>query len=140
MPPQGQACRPLSKEASQRIWLSLCLLYRNAISQKYFSHITLTCPDIMRLILVGLVWVSGPCFTLCGNMVVTGARLLVGTISWALMATGIHSANAAVALIVLGSFSTACSDVVVDSIVVERSRGEAQVPLRISHHPSGFKL
>ena len=44
------------------------------------------------------------------------------------MAAGVHSANAAVALMVLGSLSTACSDVVVDSIVVERSRGEAQVP------------
>ena len=43
------------------------------------------------------------------------------------MAMGVHSVNAAVALMVLGSLSTACSDVVVDSIVVERSRGEAQV-------------
>ncbi len=32
----------------------------------------------------------------------------------------------AVAMVVLGSLGTACSDVVVDSIVVERSRGEPQ--------------
>ena len=51
-----------------------------------------------------------------------------GTVSWAGMAAGVHSANVAVGLMVLGSLSTACSDVVVDSIVVERSRGEAQVP------------
>ena len=35
----------------------------------------------------------------------------------------------AVAMVVLGSLGTACSDVVVDSIVVERSRGEPQVTL-----------
>ena len=49
------------------------------------------------------------------------------------MALGVHSVSVAVALMVLGSLSTACSDVVVDSIVVERSRGEPQVA-HLPHH------
>ena len=50
-----------------------------------------------------------------------------GTVAWAGLASLAHSAPVAVGLLVLGSLSTACSDVVVDSIVVERSRGESQV-------------
>lgn len=43
------------------------------------------------------------------------------------MAMFVHSPAAAVAMMALGAIGTACSDVVVDSIVVERSRGEPQV-------------
>ena len=50
-----------------------------------------------------------------------------GTFAWAGLALLAHSAPLAVGLLVVGSLSTACSDVVVDSIVVERSRGESQV-------------
>lgn len=38
-----------------------------------------------------------------------------------------HSPTAAVGAMLLGSLSTACSDVVVDSLVVERARGEPAV-------------
>jgi BT1 family len=58
-----------------------------------------------------------------------------GAVAWAAMATTVRSANAAVAMMILSSLSTACSDVVVDSIVVERSRGEPQVWLRPPHLP-----
>lgn len=51
-----------------------------------------------------------------------------GTVSWTALATVVHTPSLAVAMVVLGSLGTACSDVVVDSIVVERSRGEPQVP------------
>ena len=43
----------------------------------------------------------------------------------------------AVAMVVLGSLGTACSDVVVDSIVVERSRGESQVIVNHANNGSG---
>lgn len=51
---------------------------------------------------------------------------LLGSVSWAALGTGVSSTSATVACMLLGSFSTACSDVVVDSIVVERARGEPQ--------------
>ena len=50
-----------------------------------------------------------------------------GTVSWTALATIVTTPSMAVAMVVLGSLGTACSDVVVDSIVVERSRGEPQV-------------
>ncbi|KAK9813029.1 hypothetical protein WJX72_007813 [[Myrmecia] bisecta] len=51
---------------------------------------------------------------------------LLGTLSWLAMATVVNSPSAAVAAVIAGSLGTACSDVVVDSIVVERSRGHPQ--------------
>ncbi|KAL3141007.1 hypothetical protein ABBQ32_005521 [Trebouxia sp. C0010 RCD-2024] len=51
---------------------------------------------------------------------------LLGTVSWTALATIVSTPSMAVAMVVLGSLGTACSDVVVDSIVVERSRGEPQ--------------
>ena len=50
-----------------------------------------------------------------------------GMFAWAGLALLAHSAPVAVGMLVVASLSTACSDVVVDSIVVERSRGESQV-------------
>jgi len=53
--------------------------------------------------------------------------MAAGTVSWLSLALFVHSPSAAVAAMLLGSFSTACSDVVVDSLVVERARGEPAV-------------
>lgn len=50
---------------------------------------------------------------------------ILGTLSWVAMATMVHSAWAATAAIALSSLSIAVSDVIVDSIVVERVRGES---------------
>lgn len=50
---------------------------------------------------------------------------LVGTLSWILMATVVHTPLAAAAAIALGSLSVAFSDVIVDSVVVERARKES---------------
>ncbi|MDX2100330.1 MAG: folate/biopterin family MFS transporter [Leptolyngbyaceae cyanobacterium bins.59] len=50
---------------------------------------------------------------------------LVGATSWVLMATVVDSAWAATAAIALGSLSVAVSDVIVDSLVVERAREES---------------
>ncbi|KAI8471551.1 MAG: BT1 family-domain-containing protein [Monoraphidium minutum] len=48
---------------------------------------------------------------------------LFGATSWLALAVAVHSPAGAVAAMMLGSLSTAASDVVVDSIVVERARG-----------------
>ena len=50
-----------------------------------------------------------------------------GASSWTLLALWVDSPHTAVAAMLLASLSTAFSDVVVDSIVVERSRGAPQV-------------
>uniref|UniRef100_A0A804Q6Y8 Folate-biopterin transporter 1 chloroplastic n=1 Tax=Zea mays TaxID=4577 RepID=A0A804Q6Y8_MAIZE len=51
---------------------------------------------------------------------------LLGALSWSLMATVVSSKYSAAFSILLGSLSVAFSDVVVDSMVVERARGESQ--------------
>ncbi|XP_042509105.1 folate-biopterin transporter 1, chloroplastic-like isoform X2 [Macadamia integrifolia] len=52
---------------------------------------------------------------------------LLGALSWSLMATFVDSKYDAAFCILLGSLSVAFSDVVVDSMVVERARGESQI-------------
>lgn len=51
---------------------------------------------------------------------------ILGTASWACLATIVHTSWAATLAIALGSLSVAMSDVIVDSLVVERARGESQ--------------
>ncbi|KAB1214303.1 Folate-biopterin transporter 1, chloroplastic [Morella rubra] len=51
---------------------------------------------------------------------------LLGALSWSLMATIVESKYDTAFCILLGSLSVAFSDVVVDSMVVERARGESQ--------------
>ncbi|MBD2244351.1 folate/biopterin family MFS transporter [Nostoc sp. FACHB-888] len=51
---------------------------------------------------------------------------ILGTASWVSLATIVHSSWAATLAIALGSLSVAMSDVIVDSLVVERVRGESQ--------------
>ncbi|KFK31161.1 hypothetical protein AALP_AA6G076600 [Arabis alpina] len=51
---------------------------------------------------------------------------LLGAFSWSLMAGFVDSKYSAATCILLGSLSVAFSDVVVDSMVVERARGESQ--------------
>ncbi|XP_061376160.1 folate-biopterin transporter 1, chloroplastic [Gastrolobium bilobum] len=51
---------------------------------------------------------------------------LLGALSWSLLATFVDSKYSAGFCILLGSLSVAFSDVVVDSMVVERARGESQ--------------
>lgn len=51
---------------------------------------------------------------------------LLGTASWASMATVVHAAWSATAIMLLSSLSVAVSDVIVDSLVVERVREESQ--------------
>jgi len=51
---------------------------------------------------------------------------ILGAIAWVSMATVVHTALAATAAILLSSVSVAISDVIVDSLVVERARSEEQ--------------
>lgn len=51
---------------------------------------------------------------------------ILGAISWVAMATIVHSSWAATTAIALSSLSVAVSDVIVDSLVVERARVESQ--------------
>lgn len=50
---------------------------------------------------------------------------LIGTLAWVMLATVVHTAWAATAAIALSAFSVAFSDVIVDSLVVERARKES---------------
>ncbi len=50
---------------------------------------------------------------------------LLGTTAWLSLATVVHTAWAATVAILLSSLSVAISDVIVDSLVVERARGES---------------
>ncbi|MEM6401546.1 MAG: folate/biopterin family MFS transporter [Cyanobacteria bacterium P01_D01_bin.116] len=51
---------------------------------------------------------------------------ILGALAWVGMATVVHSSWAAVTAILLSSLSVAVSDVIVDSLVVERARTESQ--------------
>jgi len=51
---------------------------------------------------------------------------ILGTASWVSLSTIVHTSWAATLAIALGSLSVAMSDVIVDSLVVERVRGESQ--------------
>ncbi|MEH1778597.1 MAG: folate/biopterin family MFS transporter [Nostoc sp.] len=51
---------------------------------------------------------------------------ILGTASWVSLATIVHTSWAATLTIALSSLSVALSDVIVDSLVVERARGESQ--------------
>lgn len=50
---------------------------------------------------------------------------LLGAVAWVMLATVVHTAWAATAAIALSSLSVAFSDVIVDSLVVERARKES---------------
>jgi folate/biopterin transporter len=51
---------------------------------------------------------------------------ILGSVSWMSLATIVHTSWAATLAIALSSLSVAMSDVIVDSLVVERARGESQ--------------
>jgi len=85
--------------------------------------------------IVALPWIIKPVFGFISDglplfgyrrrpyLVLSG---LLGAISWVSLATVVHTPIAATAAIALGSLSVAISDVIVDSLVVERARAESQ--------------
>ncbi len=85
--------------------------------------------------IVALPWIIKPVFGFISDgLPIFGYRRrpylilsgILGTISWVCLATIVHTTWAATCAIALGSLSVAVSDVIVDSLVVERARAESQ--------------
>ncbi len=85
--------------------------------------------------IVALPWIIKPLFGfLSDGLPIFGYRRrpylvlsgIIGTVSWIALATVVHTPIAATCAIALGSLSVAISDVIVDSLVVERARVESQ--------------
>ncbi|MEM7726276.1 MAG: folate/biopterin family MFS transporter [Cyanobacteria bacterium P01_A01_bin.45] len=85
--------------------------------------------------IVALPWIIKPAFGfLSDGLPIFGYRRrpylilsgFLGAISWILLATVVHTNIGATFAIALGSLSVAVSDVIVDSLVVERARVESQ--------------
>ncbi len=85
--------------------------------------------------IVALPWIVKPLFGFISDgLPIFGYRRrpyliasgILGTISWVSLATIVHNPISATVAIALGSLSVAVSDVIVDSLVVERARGESQ--------------
>ncbi|MEM7553161.1 MAG: folate/biopterin family MFS transporter [Cyanobacteria bacterium P01_A01_bin.84] len=84
---------------------------------------------------VALPWIIKPAFGFMSDgLPIFGYRRrpylilsgFLGAISWIVLATVVHTSVGATLVIALGSLSVAVSDVIVDSLVVERARVESQ--------------
>jgi folate/biopterin transporter len=85
---------------------------------------------------VSLPWIIKPLFGFISDgLPILGYRRrpylilsgILGAISWVSLATIVHTSWAATSAIALGSLSVAVSDVIADSIVVERARNESKI-------------
>jgi folate/biopterin transporter len=110
-------------------------LARLAVSFFLKDELALSPAEVSALMgIVAIPWMVKPLFGFISDgfplfgyrrrpyLVLSG---LLGVASWVMLATIVHSAWAATAAIALGSLSVALSDVIVDSIVVSRARGES---------------
>lgn len=110
-------------------------LARLAVSFFLKDELHLTPAEVSALLgIVALPWMIKPLFGFISDgLPIFGYRRrpylvlsgILGAIAWVLLATVVHSAWAATLAISLGSLSTAIADVIVDSLVVERARGES---------------
>lgn len=111
-------------------------LARLAISFFLKDELGLTPAQVSALLgVVALPWIIKPLFGFISDgfpilgyrrrpyLVLSG---ILGTFSWIALATIVHTPLAATLAIAVGSLSVAISDVIVDSLVVERARGESQ--------------
>jgi folate/biopterin transporter len=111
-------------------------LARLAVSFFLKDELGLSPAQVSALLgIVALPWVIKPVFGFISDgLPIFGYRRrpylilsgIVGTISWIALATIVHTSWTATIAIALGSLSVAVSDVIVDSLVVERSRSESQ--------------
>ena len=111
-------------------------LSRLAVSFFLKDELGLSPAQVSSLLgIVALPWVIKPVFGLISDgLPIFGYRRrpylvlsgILGTISWVSLATKVHTPTAAIAVITLSSLSVAISDVIVDSLVVERARAESQ--------------
>ncbi len=110
-------------------------LARLAVSFFLKDELHLNPAEVSALLgIVALPWMIKPLFGFISDgLPIFGYRRrpylvlsgFIGAIAWILLATIVHSAWAATLAISLGSLSTAIADVIVDSLVVERARGES---------------
>lgn len=110
-------------------------LARLAVSFFLKDELALSPAEVSALLgIVAIPWMIKPLFGFISDgLPIFGYRRrpylvlsgILGTSSWLIMATLVHSRWAATAAIALGSLSVAVSDVIVDSIVVERARHES---------------
>lgn len=111
-------------------------LARLAVSFFLKDELGLSPADVSALFgIVALPWIIKPVFGFISDgLPIFGYRRrpylilsgLLGAISWVSLATIVHTALGATLAIALGSLSVAISDVIVDSLVVERARAESQ--------------
>ncbi|EKQ68100.1 folate/biopterin transporter [Leptolyngbyaceae cyanobacterium JSC-12] len=110
-------------------------LARLAISFFLKDDLGLTPAEVSAMVgIAALPWMVKPLFGFISDgLPIFGYRRrpylilsgLLGTASWIAMATVVNSAWAATLAIAMGSLSVAFSDVIVDSLVVERARKES---------------
>ncbi len=111
-------------------------LARLAVSFFLKDELLLSPAQVSALMgIVALPWVIKPVFGFISDgLPIFGYRRrpylilsgILGAISWVSLATIVHTTWAATLAIALTSLSVAISDVIVDSLVVERARGESQ--------------
>ncbi|MBD1926948.1 folate/biopterin family MFS transporter [Trichocoleus sp. FACHB-90] len=111
-------------------------LARLAVSFFLKDELALSPAQVSALMgIAAIPWVVKPLFGfLSDGLPIFGYRRrpylilsgILGTMSWVSLATIVHTAWAATAAIALSSLSVAVSDVIVDSLVVERARAESQ--------------
>jgi folate/biopterin transporter len=110
-------------------------LARLSVSFFLKDELGLTPAEVSALLgIVALPWMIKPLFGFISDgLPIFGYRRrpylilsgLLGVLSWLALATIVHTAWAATLAIALGSLSVAVSDVIVDSLVVERARNES---------------
>ncbi len=110
-------------------------LARLAVSFFLKDELALSPAQVAALMgIAALPWVIKPLFGfLSDGLPVFGYKRrpylilsgVMGTVAWLSLATVVHTAWAATTAILLSSLSVAISDVIVDSLVVERARGES---------------
>ncbi|TVP61190.1 MAG: folate/biopterin family MFS transporter [Nodularia sp. (in: Bacteria)] len=111
-------------------------LARLAVSFFLKDELLLSPAQVSALLgIVALPWIIKPVFGFISDgLPIFGYRRrpylilsgILGAISWVCLATIVHSSWAATLAIALGSLSVAVSDVIADSLVVERARAESQ--------------
>jgi folate/biopterin transporter len=111
-------------------------LARLAVSFFLKDELGLSPADVSSLLgIVALPWIIKPVFGFISDgLPIFGYRRrpylilsgILGAISWVSLATLVHTPMTATLVIALGSLSVAVSDVIVDSLVVERARTESQ--------------
>ena len=111
-------------------------LARLAVSFFLKDELLLSPAQVSALLgIVALPWIIKPVFGFISDgLPIFGYRRrpylvlsgILGAISWISLATIVHTSWSATLAIALGSLSVAVSDVIVDSLVVERARGESQ--------------